>query len=240
MKEKIKLAIAHRIVSILKMDDLTYTHLSHRANGENFLLSPFGLLFEEVSPNNLVKCKMNGELSEDSDFFVTNPTGVAIHSSIYNARHDINAIIHLHTNNSIAVSAMKFGLLPISQHALHFYERVAYHKYDSLFLNEDEQMKKMIFDMSDKNVTILNNHGFITCGKTMEEALFYAYHLEKACKIQVLTLQACDFVDLTIPNHEICKKACHDLLNFEKNLGERDWNAWINKLKRENINFKLD
>lgn len=187
-----------------------------------------------------MKLNSNGKITKDSNYQITNPTGVAVHSSIYKARNDINAVIHLHTNHSIAVSAMKFGLLPISQHALHFYEKVAYHKYDSLFLNEEDQMKKMIYDLNSKNVMLLNNHGFITCGKTMEEALFYAYHLEKACIIQILTLSSCDFVDLITPDSKTCKKACDELLSFEKNLGERDWKAWISKLKRENVNFDID
>jgi ribulose-5-phosphate 4-epimerase/fuculose-1-phosphate aldolase len=240
MKEQIKLSIAHRIISSLKMDDMTYTHISHRIDKNHFFLSPFGLLYEEVTPDNLIKINLDGEISEDNSYKSANPTGVAVHSSIYKARQNINSIIHLHTNNSIAVSVMKFGLLPISQHALHFYEKIAYHKYDSLFLNEKDQMQKIIYDMSDKNIIILNNHGFITCGKTIEEALFYAYHLEKACIIQVLTLSSCNFIDLIIPDHETCKKACDDLLSFEKNLGERDWKAWLNKLKKENINFNID
>ena len=240
MKEKVKLALAHRIISTLKMDDMTYTHMSHRIKDNHLLLSPFGLLFEEVMPNNLVKLNLRGEISEDSDYKLTNRTGVAVHSSIYKAREDVNAIIHLHTNNSIAVSVMKFGLLPISQHALHFYEKIAYHKYDSLFLNEEDQMRKMIDDMGEKNIMILNNHGFITCGKTIEEALFYAYHLERSCIIQVLSLSSCNFIDLIIPDHRTCQKARDELLSFEKNLGERDWKAWVNKFKRENINFDID
>lgn len=233
--EKIKLSTAHKIISLLKMDDLTYTHISHRLDEECFLLSPFGLLYEETSENNLVKIGPDNKISKDSNYSVANPTGIMIHGAIYKARKDINATIHLHTNHSIAVSNMKFGLLPLSQHALHFYEKVAYHKYDSMLLDENEQAKKLVHDLGNKNVMILNNHGFITCGKTMEEALFYAYHLERACIIQVLTLQSCKFSDLMIPNHEICKKACHELLTFEKDLGLRDWKAWVRKLEREKL-----
>ncbi len=230
-----KLFIAHQIIASLKMDDLTYTHLSHRINDEYFLLSPFGSSFSDVTHDDLIKLNYEGEICKENKHFITNPTGVLVHSGIYKKRNDINAIIHLHTNFSIAVSAMKFGLLPISQHALHFYEKVAYHKYDSLFLDENEQVKKMTYDLAEKKVMILNNHGFITCGKTIEEAIFYAYHLEKACAIQVMTLSSCEFKDIIIPNHDICKKACYDLLSFEENLGLRDWNCWIKKLSLNEI-----
>ena len=72
---------------------------------------------------------------------------------------------------------------------------------------------------------LLRNHGMITCGKTIMEAMFYAYHLEMACKTQCLALQTGQ--ELIYPSEAICAKSVDDLLGFEKNLGERDWHAWV-------------
>ena len=100
----------------------------------------------------------------------------------------MTAIFHLHTIASVAVSVMKDGLLPISQWALHFYDQLAYHEYNSLALEKSKHGQDLIDDLGDKNVIFLRNHGFIACGKTIYEAMFYCYHLELACRSQIAAL----------------------------------------------------
>lgn len=214
---------AHKIIAKLKMDDLTYTHLSVRLERrEEFLLSPFGIQFADVKLENLLHFNLNGEIKSEGKKF--NKTGFSIHSSIYKARNDVNAVIHLHTKETIAVSATKIGFLPVSQHALHFYESVSFHSYDSLILNPVEEEEALIKDLSQNNVMFLRNHGFITTGKTIWEALFYAYHLQKACEVQVLC--GLNQESLIMPLPEVCRKAKKDLLSFEKDLGRRDFDSF--------------
>ncbi len=153
---------------------------------------------------------------------------IHILTSRYQARKDIQAIFHLHTPSIVAVSSLKDGLLPISQWALHFYNKVSYHNYNSLALSNTEG-KRLIADLKENFVMLMCNHGSITCGRTIQEAMFYTYHLERACKTQCLTLAMNR--ELSIPSEEICSKAVKDLLSFESNLGERDWHAWVRLIK---------
>lgn len=233
MEEKIKtnLAYAYRILAHLGLDDHTYTHLSSRAEDkESYYIYPFGLRFEEVTPQNLLKVSLDGKIIEGSEYQY-NKTGYIIHGNIYQARNDINSVFHIHTPAIVAVSAYKHGLLPFSQWALHFYEKISYHKYDSLSLSK-EQGDMLVKDLGSNYTMLLNNHGSVTCGKTIQEALFYTYHLEMACKTQIMANFSES--DMLIPNHEICKKAVADLLGFEENLGMRDWHAWVRKVSFEN------
>ena len=220
---KSDLAKAYKILSKLGLDDHTYTHLSSRSSdGKSFFIYPFGLLFGEVTPENLLRVTLDGEVLEGSEHSY-NRTGYVIHGEIYQGRADINSIFHLHTISSIAVSAMKCGLLPVSQWALHFYNNISYHDYDSLAL-DNEQGSKMVQDLGDKYVMLMRNHGLLTSGRTIYEAMFYLHHLEQACKTQVALLASGQ--EIVTPSEEICKKTVKDLLGFEKNLGERDWQAW--------------
>ena len=226
MDNKIKqdLTYAYRILAKLGMDDHTYTHLSARPEGADYYyIFPFGCRFEEVTPECLLKVSLDGKILAGEEYQY-NETGYIIHGSIYKARPELNAVFHLHTVASIAVSAMKDGLLPISQWALHFYDQVQYHSYDSLSL-DNKQGRALVQDLAGKNVIFLRNHGFINCGKTIWEALFYCYHLELACKTQVAAL-SCNS-ELIMPSHEVCLKTNSDLLAFEKDLGARDWQAWL-------------
>ena len=220
---KENLAIAYKILAHLKMDDLTYTHLSIRSSqGNSFYIYPFGMLFSEVESSSLLEVDFTGKVLDGQEYQY-NKTGYVIHSIIYKNRPDINAIFHLHTIPGVAVSSMKNGLLPISQFALHFYEQVRYHDYNSLTLTENSG-EQIVKDLENKYIMFLRNHGTLTCGKTIHEAMYYTNHLEKACRVQIASLSA-GIENLVFPSEDICKQSNYDLLNFEKDLGMRDWLA---------------
>lgn len=222
------LALAYHIFAYLGWDDLTYTHLSARLPGRDaFLIQPFGLFFEEVCPQDLIEVSFDGEVL-DQKHQSFNHTGYVIHGSIYKARPDLNASFHLHTIDGVAVSAMEEGLLPISQFALHFYNRVSYHDYGSLSLEFHGQGGKVAADLGQNKAMILRNHGTLTCGETIEEAFLYANFLEKACQAQIKALSTGRPV--VMPSADICEKAARDLREFEPEFGTRDWQAWQRKL----------
>ncbi len=218
------LAAAYQIIGKLGLADHTYTHLSARVPGESsYFILPFGLMFEEVTADNLLHVNFDGTILEGSEYQY-NKTGYVIHGTIYKARPDLNAIFHLHTHAGIAVSAMKKGLMPISQWALHFYGKLSYHDYNSLALDTDTHSDPLTQDLGSNKTMFLRNHGTLTCGATIHEAMFYTHHLEQACKAQCLALQSDE--ELILPAHEICEKSVKDLLGFEKDLGKRDWEAY--------------
>lgn len=229
MTIKQDLAAAYQIIAKLGLDDHTYTHLSARPAGADFYyIFPFGLRFSEVTEDILLKVSLDGEVLEGSEYEY-NKTGYVIHGSIYKQRKDLNAVFHLHTVPNVAVSAMKQGLMPISQWALHFYGQVSYHNYNSLALDEQTQGNTLANDLADKNIMFLRNHGTICCGKTIHEAMFYSYHLELACQTQIAALSS--GAELIIPDEQTCRKTNDDLLKFEKDLGRRDWEAWLRYIK---------
>jgi len=225
------LALAYRILAHLGLDDHTYTHLSVRAlNPYHFHIYSFGERFEEVVPESLLTVSQSGDVVEGKERHV-NQTGHVIHGSIYQDRPDIQAIFHIHTPAIVAVSSLKEGLLPLSQWALHFYGQIAYHDYDSLALKRTTQGYQLTHDLADKYVLLLRHHGSITCGRTIQEALFYTYHLEKACQTQCLMLAMNR--ETLVPSPATCERAVKDLLSFEKDLGARDWAAWLRVINKD-------
>jgi ribulose-5-phosphate 4-epimerase/fuculose-1-phosphate aldolase len=224
------LAMAYKILGHLRWDDHTYTHLSVRsAEGDSFYIYPFGFLFHEVEPENLLKVSLKGKVLEGVEY-AYNETAYIIHGPVYKERPDINAIFHIHTPEIAAVSTCEKGLLPLSQWALHFYNKIAYHNYNSLNL-QDEQSKQIVKDLEKKYVMLLRSHGSVTCGKTIQEAMFYTYHLQKACQTQCLALSMNQ--NLIIPPESVCEQAVEDLLKFEENLGMRDWQAWLRLIEKK-------
>lgn len=227
---RMNLAAAYRILAQLDMDDLTYTHLSARLPGsDSYFIYPFGLLFEEVTASSLLKVSLEGKVLEGTESQY-NQTGYVIHGNIYKSRPDVNAIFHLHTVAGVAVSAMECGLLPLSQFSFHFFNRLAYHTYDSLALDDHRQGTNLTKDLGQKKAMILRNHGTLTCGSTVHEAFLYMYFLDQACKVQCAALAGGQ--KIIVPPHKVCEQAAQDVRNFEPDFGIRDWTALLRKLNR--------
>lgn len=149
---------------------------------ESHFIFTLGLRFEEVTAECLLRLDLNGNILEGVEHHY-NKTGYIIHGSVYKNRNNINAIFHVRTPEIVAVSSLKEGLQPLSQWALHFYNQIKYHSYDSLALAE-QQGQGIVKDLYDKLVLLMRNHGALTCGETLQEAMFYTYYLQQACKTQ--------------------------------------------------------
>ncbi|MGH7635313.1 MAG: class II aldolase/adducin family protein, partial [Gemmatimonadaceae bacterium] len=137
---RVDLAAAYQLAAIYKWTDLIYTHFSARVPGtEDFLINPYGLMFDEITASNLVRIDAAGKVIDDPLELGYNEAGFVIHGCMHEARPEINCVIHTHTRAGVAVSAMKCGLLPISQHAMRMQRQCAYHDYEGIALDMDER-----------------------------------------------------------------------------------------------------
>jgi ribulose-5-phosphate 4-epimerase/fuculose-1-phosphate aldolase len=140
---RVDLAAAYQLAAIYKWTDLIYTHFSARVPGtEDFLINPYGLMFDEITASTLVKIDLEGKVKDDPVGMGVNEAGFIIHSCMHTARPEINCVIHTHTRATVAVSAMKCGLLPISQHSMMMQKQVTYHDYEGVALYEEEKVRR--------------------------------------------------------------------------------------------------
>src|SRR5258708_25134638 len=137
---RVELAALYRLVALHGWDDMIYTHISARLPGpdHHFLINPYGLYFDEITASSLVKIDLDGNILQETSYFI-NPAGFTIHSAIHAARDDARFVMHLHTDQGVAVSAQKEGLLPLSQHSWIILPRRPYHDYQGIALNHDER-----------------------------------------------------------------------------------------------------
>jgi ribulose-5-phosphate 4-epimerase/fuculose-1-phosphate aldolase len=182
---RVDLAAAYRMVALFKWDDLVFTHISARVPGSDneFLINPYGLMFEEITASSLVKIDTAGNKIDDTPFPV-NPAGFTIHSAIHGARHDAQCVLHVHTLNGIAVSAQKAGVLPLSQQSIFVLSSLAYHDYEGVALRDDEK-PRLVQDLGSNDFLMLRNHGLLTLGATIADAFLNMYLFETVCTIQV-------------------------------------------------------
>ena len=182
---RVDLAAAYRLVAMFKWDDLVFTHISARVPGreDQFLINPYGLMFEEITASSLIKIDAQGNKVDESPYEV-NPAGFTIHSAIHAVRHDAQCVLHVHSLNGIAVSAQKGGVLPISQQSIFVLSGLSYHDYEGVALRDDEK-PRLVRDLGDKSFLMLRNHGLLTLGKTVPDAFLNMYLFETVCTIQV-------------------------------------------------------
>ncbi|GAC1409056.1 MAG: class II aldolase/adducin family protein [Burkholderiaceae bacterium] len=182
---RVDLAACYRLVAEFGWSDLIFTHITARVPGadDQFLINPYGLMFDEITASSLVKIDLNGNKIDESPFPV-NPAGFTIHSAIHAVRHDAQCVLHVHSLNGVAVSAQKNGVLPLSQQSIFILASLAYHGYEGVALNEDEK-PRLVADLGNKNYLMLRNHGLLTVGKTIPDAFQAMYFFDAACTIQI-------------------------------------------------------
>lgn len=187
---RVDLAAAYRLVAHYGWDDLIFTHLSVRVPGpeHHFLINPYDMMFEEITASSLVKIDVEGQPVIPTSHPV-NPAGFTIHSALHMNCEEAHAVMHLHTPNGQAVSAMAEGLMPHTQTGMIARHDIAYHEYEGI-ATELEERERLVEDMGSKSVMILRNHGTLAIGKTVGECFLRLYFLERACEAQVKMLSA--------------------------------------------------
>ena len=183
---RVDLAACYRMVAHYGWDDLIFTHISARVPGPeaHFLINPYGMLFEEVTASSLVKVDLDGNKVLDSDFDI-NPAGFNIHSAVHAAREDAHCVLHLHTNEGVAVSILEDGLEAFSQASLFPLSGLSYHDYEGVSLDPDEK-QRLVADLGDNNFFVLRNHGLLTCASTIPDAFLFMYIMQRAAETQLL------------------------------------------------------
>jgi ribulose-5-phosphate 4-epimerase/fuculose-1-phosphate aldolase len=185
---RLDLAALYRLTALERWDDILLTHISARVPGgdEHFLINPFGRRFAEITASSLVKIDVSGNILSGPQCRI-NYAGFVIHSAIHRAREDARFIIHLHSDDGIAVASQREGLLPLNQRALQVMRSLSYHDYEGVAVDLDEQAR-IVADLGTANMMILRNHGTLSLGVSAGDAWLNIHALEKACITQIKAL----------------------------------------------------
>ena len=242
---RVDLAACYRLVALYGWSDLVFTHISAKlpasvTGGEDqFLINPYGLMFDEITASSLVKVDMACNKLDESPHPV-NPAGFVIHSAVHAVRPDAGCVLHTHTRAGVAVSAQRHGVLPISQQSTFVLASLAYHDYEGVAIRDDEKARLQA-DLGNANYLMLRNHGLLTVGKTIADAFLSMYTFENTCRIQVDALAGQSGpTDLTAVNPQILNGVAHAMKVQTGGIGGAFvWPSLLRKLQRENPGFDV-
>jgi len=233
-RTRVDLAACYRLIDKFGMSDLIYNHVTARipGTGDHLLINLYGLLYKEITASSLVKIDVEGNIlaKPDTDYGI-NKSGYVIHGAIHKARPEVACVIHTHSRAGMAVSAMKCGLLPLTQTAMRFHGHIGYHDYMGPAINLDERVQ-LVEDLGPHDAMVLRSHGLLTCGATIPQAFNTMYQLELSCRSQVDAMAA--RTELLLPSSDVLEHTAHLYQpGTRRPYGVLEWPAMLRLLAAE-------
>ncbi|KAJ6451772.1 class II aldolase/adducin domain-containing protein [Mycena sanguinolenta] len=190
---KFRLAQALRMFGKWGFDEGPAGHITVRdpVRPDCFWVNPFGLHFKLIQPEDLLFVDHKGQIldesgQKDGPFRILNMAAFMIHSAIHAARPDVICAAHSHSTYGKAFSSLGKMLDPISQDSCSFYgDHALYTQFNGIVLEEVEGLA-IAEALGNKKAAILQNHGLLVVGSTIEGTVRSYISLERACQVQLL------------------------------------------------------
>ena len=180
------LAAAFRLFGRFGFSEGVAGHITARdpEHTECFWVNPFGMAFGQISASDLLLVDHSGNVVEGSS--AGNQAAFAIHSALHMARPEIVAAAHSHSVFGKAWSTLGRLLDPLTQDSCIFFDNhVLFDDYTGV-VNDPEEGKRIAHALGGNGAAILRNHGLLTVGRCVEEALWLFVSMERTCQAQLL------------------------------------------------------
>lgn len=190
LHRKQRLAAGFRLFSKFGFDEGVAGHITARDPefGDTFWVNPFGMHFSQIKASDLIRVDHHGDVV-DGDRPV-NAAAFAIHSSVHAARPDAVAAAHSHSTYGRAFSTLGRKLDPLTQDSCAFYNDLElYDDFGGVAVELDEGAR-IATALGSAKAAILQNHGLLTVGQSVDAAVWWFITLERSCQVQLLAESA--------------------------------------------------
>ncbi len=206
-----QLADGYHLIDHFGWTETIFNHISVRTPEGHYLVNPFGLNYDEVTPENLLKVDLDGKLVEPSPY-PANPAGFALHSAIHGARDDAHCVVHTHTTPISAIALKRAGFGHDDFYGAQLTGRIGYHTFEGITLFPGEK-ERMLASLGDKHILVLRNHGVAVCEADIPRAFFLLWTVQRAAEIQCQALaMAGDNVALPVSIGQRCAELTQQLI----------------------------
>jgi ribulose-5-phosphate 4-epimerase/fuculose-1-phosphate aldolase len=186
LHRKQRMAAAFRLFAKFGFDEGVAGHITARdpEKPDHFWVNPFGMDFSRIRVSDLILVNHEGEVVEGD--CPVNTAAFAIHSSVHAARPDCIAAAHAHSMYGKAWSALGRLLDPITQDACAFYEDHSIFQDFTGVVYDPAEGRRIADALGEGKAVILQNHGLLTVGKSVDEAAWWFITMERSCHAQLL------------------------------------------------------
>ncbi|KAI1122571.1 class II aldolase/adducin N-terminal [Nemania abortiva] len=182
------MAGAFRVFARKGFTEGTSGHISVRdpVDPTTFWINPMGKHFGMLKASDMVQIDEEGQVIGGNKAAV-NAAGFMIHSAIHKARPDIHAACHTHSPAGKAWSAFGRPLDMINQDSCNFYGiQAVYEAFGGVVLGAEEGVRIAEALGPKGRAIILQNHGLLTAGGTVDEAAYLFTCMERTCEVQLM------------------------------------------------------
>jgi ribulose-5-phosphate 4-epimerase/fuculose-1-phosphate aldolase len=186
LHRKQRLAAGFRLFGKFGFDEGVAGHITARdpEHLDQFWVNPFGMSFKQIRVSDLIRVDRHGQVVEGNAS--VNAAAFAIHSQVHEARPDVIAAAHSHSLHGKAWSSLGRLLDPLTQDACAFHEdHSLFDDYTGVVLDLEEG-KRIAHALGDHKAVILRNHGLLTVGHSVDEAVWWFITMERSCQAQLL------------------------------------------------------
>jgi ribulose-5-phosphate 4-epimerase/fuculose-1-phosphate aldolase len=183
---KQRLAAGFRLFSKCGFDEGVAGHITARDPelADHFWVNPFGMHFSQVRVSDLILVNKEGRVVEGNR--MVNAAAFAIHSQVHEARPDVVAAAHSHSVYGKSWSSLGRLLDPLTQDACAFYQDHALlDDYTGVVLDLEEG-RRIATTLGQQKAIILRNHGLLTVGQSVDEAVWWFITMERTCQAQLM------------------------------------------------------
>jgi ribulose-5-phosphate 4-epimerase/fuculose-1-phosphate aldolase len=207
LHRKQMLAASFRLFSRFGFDEGVAGHITARDPEftDTFWVNPFGMHFSQIKVSTLIRVDHRGNVVEG--VLPVNEAAFAIHSRIHHARPDVVAAAHTHAPHGRAWATLGKPLDIISLDSCAFYnDHVVHNDFEGVVLEVDEGDR--IANALGKNKgVILQNHGLLTVGDSVEAAAWWYIAMERCCQVQLMAEAASHGKPLKMVNKAAAEQA---------------------------------
>ncbi|KAA1189145.1 class II aldolase/adducin family protein [Pseudohalioglobus sediminis] len=183
---KNKLAAALRVFGKFGFDEGVAGHITVRdpEQTDHFWVNPMGRSFKQMRVSDLLLVNHKGEVVHGAGLL--NGAAFTIHSQIHMSDPSITAAAHSHSVYGKAFSALGKTLDPLTQDACAFYEdHVLFDDFSGVVLDNSEG-ERIAAALDGRKAAILQNHGLLTVGETIDAAAWWYITMERSCQAQLM------------------------------------------------------
>ena len=183
---KQRLAAAFRLFSRYGFDEGVAGHITVRdpERLDHFWVNPFGMHFGQVRASDLILVNHRGDIVEGR--YPLNGAAFAIHSQVHRARPDVIAAAHSHSLYGKAWSSLGRLLDPLTQDSCAFYEDHSMFADFTGVVYQTSEGERIAQALGKHKAVILRNHGLLTVGHTVDEAVWWFITMDRSCHAQLL------------------------------------------------------
>ncbi len=200
LHRKQRLAATYRIFGRLGFEDGAVGAAGHVTVRdpeltETFWVNPWGVNFKHITASSLIRVNELGDIVEGEGALL-NGAAFAIHSQIHAARPEVVAAAHAHSMYGKTFSTLGRRLRPLTQDSCAFYDdHVVFDGFSGVVLELDEG-KRIAAGLGGNKAAILQNHGLLTVGASVDAAAAAFITMDRACKTELLASAAGDPIEI--------------------------------------------